>query len=176
MPRPEGTPPAGIWDALKAGVKRSPSRARDRGHPAFWSANFIKTVGVPAALAFALLRAWQADLTEERQLRAEQHRAIIAALEQERGGLSQVRDSLDGLTVQAQELHGAAATVQGMVLGRLRCPNLSCPACPRIPACPEPSGPIIVTSPSTPLPTAERPSGEGGKPATPTRPLQRREP
>jgi hypothetical protein len=179
--KPEGVtekrPPAGAWASLKAGLKRTPTRKQDRGHPAFWSANFIKTVGVPAALAFALLRAWQGSLADERLLRAEQHKALLEAFEAERGSMGEVRVSLEGLTQQAQQLHGAAATVQGMVLGRLRCPDLSCPRCPQAPPCPEPQGPIIVTGPAAALPTVERPSREVEKweqHGLPTRP--RREP
>jgi hypothetical protein len=176
VPRQEGVPPAGSWKSFAAGLKRSPERPKDRGHPAFWSAHWIKTVGVPGALAFALLRAWQGSLADERTLRAEQHQALLAALAAERGSLGEVRESLEDLTRQAQELHGAAATVQGMVLGRLRCPELSCPRCPK---CPDPAaGPIVITSPTVVAqPTApERPSGEAGKREQEPPRLQRREP
>ncbi|MBN1441668.1 MAG: hypothetical protein JXA90_03115 [Planctomycetes bacterium] len=118
-----------------------------------------------------LTMSWRLLAIGERQL--ERERALLVAQHAEMlGAVAELGQRVSALEMRAGELGEAAATVRGMVLGKLKCPDLSCPACPRIPPCPEPSGPIIVTAPASGPPPA--PSGEAGKQEAPRQ--QRREP
>src|SRR3990172_9425164 len=103
-------------------------------------------------MSWRLLAIGERQLDRERALLVEQHGEMLQAV-------TELGRRVSALEARAGELGEAAATVQGMVLGRLRCPDLTCPRCPK---CPDPpAGPIVVTSPTVVAPPAppERPSG-----------------
>ncbi len=62
-PTPERGNP-GAFKAAVAGVMHRPKRPADSGHPAFWWAHFVKTVGVPAAALFYLMRIHENKLND----------------------------------------------------------------------------------------------------------------
>ena len=118
-------------------------------------------------MSWRLLAIGERQLDRERALLVEQHQELL-------GAVADLGRRVDALEARAGELAEAASTVRGMVLGRSKCPDLTCPRCPACP--PPPPGPIIVTAPASaaPLLSPERPPGDGKKQAS--EPRKRREP
>ena len=115
-------------------------------------------------MSWRLLAIGERQLDRERALLVDQHAEMLQAV-------TELGRRVSALEARAGELGEAASIVQGMVLGRLRCPDLSCP---RYPKCPDSAGPIIITTPAAVVPPPpDYPSGERARPEMP-RP--RREP
>jgi hypothetical protein len=108
-------------------------------------------------MSWRLLAIGERQLDRERALLVDQHAEMLQAV-------TELGRRVSALEARAGELGEAASVVQGMVLGRLRCPDLSCPRVPRCPECPESPGPIVITTQAAlPPPPLGRPSGEGKK-------------
>jgi hypothetical protein len=98
-------------------------------------------------MSWRLLAIGERQLDRERALLVEQHAELLQAVER----LGSRVDALEG---RAEQLGEAASTVQGMVLGRLKCPNLACAPCRK---CPEYQAPIIITTPAATVAPQPRP-------------------
>ncbi len=136
-----------IREAL-AGLAHIPSET-GHGGP-YFAGSFIRTVGVPAALAFALLHSWQGSLEEERTMRREQHSEMVVALKAVGSRADETTRALETVASRADEMRPMASWLQGVVAGRLKCPDLSCPRCP---PCPN----VVVNNPPPPAPPVPRP-------------------
>lgn len=138
----EATPPPGEgWDkvgttgvgaAVRAALKRPPSRPEDQAW--FKRVVAVRQLGLATVLALSLVSS-QVALTWFVVTRLPTHlteaTAPVAAAVRE--GFASFGERVESLEAKAETLTGEAATVKGMVLGRLRCP-----ACPTR-ECPEPA-------------------------------------
>jgi hypothetical protein len=116
---------------VRAGLRNNPARSGDQLW--FWIIKATKELGFPIVVALILLLrlpSWIGNaVSGDAALTAEQHRTLVARLQA-------VERALEVLVSRAEELEASSATVRGMVLGRLKCPEPRCPRCPDL-KCPE---------------------------------------
>jgi hypothetical protein len=112
-----------------------------------------------ALLAWKLVSIGEKQMNQDRELFVQQHGELLARIQGLEGRLWL-------LETEAAKLNTAAGTVQGMVLGRLHCPDLTCAPCRR---CADIPAPIIITTPAATV------APQPGSPKEVEKPVDRRD-
>lgn len=150
METPKTTPPpgegwdkvgtTGVADAVRAALKRPPSRPEDQD----WYRRVVavKEIGLPAVLLLMLVSfgttfTWALVFHLPSKL-TEANRPMVETVA---AGFATLVVAQDRAEVAVGQMQGELATFRGIVAGRSRCPEprpcppaTSCPPCPEVPA------------------------------------------
>jgi len=129
-----------LWGVLFPGNRDSDSRVRRYGLTAI----------VVTTLLTMVQQTLQSEREDRRADRLEARTDMRAQTDAITTAMAAVATRLESLDARATQLQEASATVQGMVLGRLKCPE--CPKCPGCPPCPTVT---VLPAPSPPSPNAK---------------------
>ncbi len=151
-------------DIILQALTRTPSRQKDQAF--YWLVTATRDLGFPIVVALVLLLKMPGWIREavaaDAAVRAEQHKALLDAIDRSSRAFAETTATLAQLTERAEALQSTSDTVKGMVLGRLKCPTCPSCRCPAAPSCPTLRCPDVHVAPApTAAPPSSPPRGSG---------------